>query len=68
MDPNEKTEQRRVVVDIPGQRKEIVTEITQQGPKESGISTGIIGVVLIVAVASVGIILFLVNNRIVIMS
>ena len=63
MDPNEKTEQRRVVVDSPGQRKEIVTETTQRGQKESGISTGMIAIVGIVAVASVGIILFLVSNR-----
>ena len=63
MDPNEKTEQRRVVVDSPGQRKEIVTESIQRGPRESGISTGMIAIVGIVAVASVGIILYLVSNR-----
>ena len=63
MDSNEKTEQRRVVVDSPGQRKEIVTETTQRVPKDSGISTGMIAIVGIVAVASVGIILFLVSNR-----
>jgi osmotically-inducible protein OsmY len=63
MDANEKTEQRRVVVDSPSQRKEIVTETTQRGPKESSISTGMIAIVGIVAVASVGIILFLVSNR-----
>ena len=63
MNPSEKTEQRRVVVDSPGQRKEVVTETTQRVPRESGISTGMIAIVGIVAVASVGIILFLVSNR-----
>jgi len=63
MDPNEKTEQRRVVIDSPDQRKEIVTETTQRGLRESGISPGMIAIVGIVAVASVGIILYLVSNR-----
>ena len=63
MDPSEKTEQRRVVVDSLGQREEIITETTQRGLKESGISTGMIAIVGIVAVASVGIILYLVSNR-----
>jgi hypothetical protein len=52
-----------VVVDSPDRRKEIITETTQRGPKESGISTSMIAIVGIVAVASVGIILFLVSNR-----
>ena len=63
MDPSEKTEQRRVLVGSPGQRKEIVTETTQRVPGELGIPTGMIAIVGIVAVASVGIILFLVSNR-----
>lgn len=63
MDPNEKTEERRVVLDSPSQRKEITTETTQRGLRDSGISTGMIAIVGIVAVASVGIILYLVNNR-----
>jgi len=63
MDPSEKTQQRRVVVGSPGQRKEIVTETTQRVPGELGIPTGMIAIVGIVAVASVGIILFLVSNR-----
>ena len=63
MDPNEETEQRRVLLDSPGQRKEINTETTQRGLRDSGISTGMIAIVGIVAVASVGIILYLVSNR-----
>ena len=63
MDPNQETEQRRVVVDTPGQRREIVTERTQTRPDHSGPSTGTIAIVAIVALIAVGAIIYLVTNR-----
>lgn len=63
MEPNEKTEQRRVVVHSPGQRSEVVTERTQTAPRESGLSTGTIAIIAILAVMAVGIIFYLVSNR-----
>ncbi|HKZ77019.1 MAG TPA: BON domain-containing protein [Pyrinomonadaceae bacterium] len=63
MEPNEKTEQRRVVVHGPGQRSEVVTERTQTAPRESGLSTGTIAIIAILAVMAVGIIFYLVSNR-----
>jgi hypothetical protein len=40
MDSNEQTVQKHVVVNTPGQRSEVLTERTQRGPRESGLSTG----------------------------
>ncbi len=63
MDPNQKTEQKRVVVDTPGIRREVVTERTQRGPTESGISTGMIAFIAIFAITAIGIIVYVVSNR-----
>ena len=38
MDSNEETVQKRVVVDRPYQRSEVVTERTERGPRESRLS------------------------------
>ena len=51
------------MIDTPGVRKEIVTERTIREPRESGISTGVIAIIAILAVAVVGTILYLVSNR-----
>jgi len=63
MDPNEATEQKRVVVDSPGVRREIVTERTQRGPTESGLSTGMIALIAIFAITAIGIVVYIVSNR-----
>jgi osmotically-inducible protein OsmY len=60
---DEETEQRRVVVDSPGGRREIVTERTQIVPRESGPSTGTIAIIAILALVAVGTVLYLVTNR-----
>jgi hypothetical protein len=63
MEPNEKTEQRRVVVDSPGERREIVTERSVSAPRESGISASMVAIIAIVAVFAVGGIFYLVSSR-----
>lgn len=63
MNPNEATEQKRVVVDSPGVRREIVTETTQRGPTESGLSTGMIALIAILAIVAIGIVVYIVSNR-----
>jgi hyperosmotically inducible protein len=60
MDLNEKTEHTRVVVDTPEQRR--VTETSLREPR-SGPSAGTIAIVAIVAVMTVGVILYMVSNR-----
>jgi hypothetical protein len=63
MHPNEETVQKRVVVDSPGQRSEVLTERTQSGPRESGVSTGMIAIIAILAITAIGAILYIVSNR-----
>ena len=63
MEPIEKSEQRRVVVDTPGVRREVVTELSQTGPTESSISTGMIALIAVFAIAAIGIIVYVVSNR-----
>ena len=63
MDPNVKTEQKHVVVNSPGQRREIVTERTERGPEKAGLSTGTIALVAILGVVAIGVIVYLVTNK-----
>ena len=63
MEPNEKVEQRHVVVESPGARREIVTERTVSVPKESGISAGMVAIIAIVGVFAVGAIFYVVSSR-----
>jgi hypothetical protein len=63
MDPNERTEQKHVVVNSPGQRREVVTERTERGTEPAGISTGAIALIAVLAVVAIGVIVYLVTNR-----
>jgi flagellar basal body-associated protein FliL len=63
MEPNEKVEQRRVVVDSPGERREIVTERSESAPRESGISAGMVAIIAIVAIFAVGAIVYFVSSK-----
>ena len=63
MEPNEKVVQRRVVVDSPGERREIVTERTESTPRESGISTGMVAIIAIVAVFAVGAVFYFISSK-----
>src|ERR1051326_4896843 len=63
MDSNEETVQKRVVVDRPYQRSEVVTERTERGPRESGLSVGMIAIIAILAITAMAAILYIVSNR-----
>lgn len=63
MEPNEKIEQRHVVVSSPGQRREVLTERTQMGPRDSRSSTGTIAIVAVLAIAAIAVVLYIVSNR-----
>jgi hypothetical protein len=63
MYPNEKIEQRRVVVDGPGERREIVTERTEIAPPESRISAGTVAIITILVVMAVGAVIYFVSSR-----
>jgi len=62
MEPNEKSEQRRVVVDSPGARREVITERTQRGPTE-GLSTGKMALIAVLVIGVIVIVLYVVSNR-----
>lgn len=62
METNEEREQRRVVVDSPGARREVITERTQRGPKE-GISTGTVALIAVLVVGLIVVVLFVVANK-----
>lgn len=63
MDPNLETEQKHVVVNSPGQRREIVTERTVRQPESGGPSTGTVAIIAVLAVLVIGVIVFFVVNR-----
>jgi len=63
MDSNLQREQKHVVVNSPGQRRESVTERTVREPERDGPSTGTIAIIAILAVVAISIIVFLVANR-----
>jgi len=63
MESNEKVEQRRVVIDSPGERREIVTERSESMPRESGISAGMVAIIAIVAIFAVGAVVYFVSSR-----
>jgi len=63
MESNEKVEQRRMVIDSPGERREIVTERSESMPRESGISAGMVAIIAIVAIFAVGAVVYFVSSR-----
>ena len=63
MESNEKVEQRRVVIDSPGEIREIVTERSESMPRESGISAGMVAIIAIVAIFAVGAVVYFVSSR-----
>lgn len=62
MDSNEETIEKRVVVNNPGQRSEVVSERTVSGPREHGVSTGTIATLAILAIIVIAGVFFVVIN------
>jgi len=63
MDANEETVQKRVVVNSPYRRSEVVTERTQRGPQESRVSAGTIAIIAVLAITAIAAVLYIVVNR-----
>ena len=62
MDPIEESEQRRVVVDSPGARREVITERTQRRPNE-GLSMGTVALIAVLVIGAIVVVLYVVSNR-----
>ncbi|HMG72021.1 MAG TPA: BON domain-containing protein [Pyrinomonadaceae bacterium] len=67
MDSNDERVQKHVVDYSPGQRHEVLTERTERGPRESGLSRGTIVIVAILAITAIAIVLYLlsISNRLI---
>ena len=63
MDPNNETQQKHVVVNSPGQRREVITERSVRVPESNRPSTGTIALIAVLAVLAIGIIAYLVVNK-----
>lgn len=60
---NQETEHRHIVVNEPGERRETITETTQEGPREIGISPGLIAIVALLALVAICLTFYVVNNK-----
>jgi hypothetical protein len=63
MDSNEQRIQKHLVINSPGQRSEVLTERTETGPRESRISAGTLALIAVIAIAVIGVVVYLVANR-----
>lgn len=63
MDSNEERVQKHVVVNSPGERREVITERVQSSPRESRISGGTIAIIAVLALSAVIVVLYIINNR-----
>jgi hypothetical protein len=63
MDPNLEREQRHVVVNTPGQQREVVSDRTVRVDESEGPSAGTIGIIAVVAILAIGVIVYLVTNQ-----
>lgn len=63
MDSHEEKVQKHVVVNSPGERREILTERVQSGPRQSRISGGTIAIIVVLALSAVIVVLYIINNR-----
>jgi type IV secretory pathway VirB10-like protein len=63
MDPNLEREQRHVVVNTPGQQREVVTDRTVRVDEKDGPSAGTIGIIAVLAILAIGVIVYLVTSQ-----
>ncbi len=63
MNPNERIEQQSTVTNDPYQPNETITKTVQQGPREVGLSTTTIVVILLLAVLAIGTVFYVMSNK-----
>jgi len=63
MYPNQEIDRIQVVVDNPGVRRETITEITQEGPREFSFSPGVLLALAILALIVIGLPVYVVSNK-----
>ena len=64
MNPDEERQQKtHVVVDTPNEHREVITQRTETIPEKSGISPGTVAIIAIVAVAVIGIAVYMISNK-----
>jgi osmotically-inducible protein OsmY len=63
MYPDREVEQRHVVVDAAGDRREVFTERTQQGPQEFSLSPGMYAALGLMALLAIGLTYYVVSNK-----
>ena len=63
MDTNEETVQKRVVVNSPYERSEVLTERTERGPQESRVSGGTVAIIAILTIIVIAAVIYVVSNR-----
>jgi hypothetical protein len=63
MYPNQEVEHRHVVVNTPGERRETITETTQEEPREFRLSPGVLATIAILALVAIGLTLYVVKNN-----
>ena len=63
MDANEEKVQKRVVINSPGQRSEVLTERVQSRPRESRVSAGVVAIIAILAITAIAAVFYIVINR-----
>jgi len=61
--PDREIEQRHVVVNTPGERREIYTETAKDEPRETGVSTSTILLIALVALVVIGLTFYIVSNK-----
>ena len=63
MDANEEKVQKRVVINSPGQRSEVLTERVQTAPRESRVSGGVVAIIAVLAITAIAAVFYIVINR-----
>ena len=64
MNTEEGREQKtHVVVDTPTEHREVMTQRTESAPEPSGLSTGTVAIIAVVAIAVIGMVIYVVSNK-----
>lgn len=60
---DERIEQKRIVLDTPGERREVITETSRSEPSEFKLSPGTIGLIAVLAIVVIGMVIYVVSNK-----